>query len=187
MTSATPPLAENQPSDRFSGLGRGPANHVPLSPLGFLSKTAHMHPDQVAIIHGDLRQTWARTHARCRRLASALTARGIAKGDTVAIIAPNTPAMVEAHFGVPMAGAVLNTLNTRLDPEAIAFQLAHGVMRPLHSALMPNLGIAFTEICDLSTLADDCAADGQLDFLYVAAPLKVVNGAGTPINPVVIK
>jgi fatty-acyl-CoA synthase len=107
-------------------LDRTAANHVPLSPLSFLPKAAQMYPDHVAIIHGERRQTWAETYARCRRLAGALADRGIARGDTVAILAPNTLPMVEAHFGIPMTGAVINTLNTRLDPEAIAFQLGHG-------------------------------------------------------------
>ena len=77
-------------------------------------------------MHGAQRYTWKETYARCRRLASALAKRGIGVGDTVAVMLPNTPAMYEAHFGVPMSGAVLNTLNTRLDAEAIAFMLEHG-------------------------------------------------------------
>ena len=89
-------------------LPRQPANYVPLSPLSFLARTAAAWPGRPAIVHGDhtrtLRQSWAETYARCRRLASALIAHGIRAGDTVAILAPNTPAMVEAHFGVPMAG-----------------------------------------------------------------------------------
>lgn len=108
------------------GLDRNAANHVALSPLSFLERTARVYPDRIALVHGDLRQTWAQTHARCRRLASALAQRGVGLGDTVAAMLPNTPAMFEAHFGVPMVGAVLNTLNTRLDPEAIAFMLDHG-------------------------------------------------------------
>jgi fatty-acyl-CoA synthase len=103
-----------------------PANFAPLSPLGFIERTAEVYPDRLAIVHGDLRQTWAQTYARCRQLASALARSGIGKNDTVAVMLPNTPPMVEAHFGVPMAGAVLNALNTRLDPEAIAFMLDHG-------------------------------------------------------------
>jgi fatty-acyl-CoA synthase len=107
-------------------LERTAANHVPLSPLSFLPKAAQMFPERIAIIQGDRRQTWSETCARCRRLASALRGRGVGTGDAVAILAPNTLPMVEAHFGIPMTGAVINTLNTRLDPEAIAFQLAHG-------------------------------------------------------------
>ena len=107
-------------------LPRNEANFAPLSPLGFIERTAEVYPDRLAIVHGDLRQTWAQTYARCRQLASALARSGIGKNDTVAVMLPNTPPMVEAHFGVPMAGAVLNALNTRLDPEAIAFMLDHG-------------------------------------------------------------
>lgn len=115
------------PSDSayHSGLAKTAANSVPLSPLSFLPKTAMVHPDRVALIHGDLRQTWGETYIRCRLLASALQRRGVRRGDTVAIIAPNTPPMYEAHFAVPAAGAVLNTLNTRLDADLIAFQLRH--------------------------------------------------------------
>ena len=107
-------------------LPRNEANFAPLSPLSFIERAAEVYPQRLAVIHGDLRRTWGEVYARCRRLASALRARGIGKGDTVAVMLPNTPPMVEAHFGVPMAGAVLNTLNTRLDPEAIAFMLDHG-------------------------------------------------------------
>jgi fatty-acyl-CoA synthase len=111
-------------------LPRNPANHAPLSPLGYLERAAEVYPERLAIVHGQgaraLRQTWGQTYRRCRRLASALRAAGIARNDTVAVMLPNTPPMAEAHFGIPMAGAVLNTLNTRLDPEAIAFMLDHG-------------------------------------------------------------
>ncbi len=110
-------------------LPRNEANHAPLSPLSFIERTAEVYPDRLAIVHGGLRQTWGQTYARCRRLASSLRAAGIGKNDTVAVMLPNTPPMVEAHFGVPMAGAVLNALNTRLDPETIAFMLDHGEAR----------------------------------------------------------
>jgi fatty-acyl-CoA synthase len=110
-------------------LPRVAANYVPLSPLSFLPKAAALYPDRLAIVYGDRRQSWAETYCRCRQLASALTARGISRGDTVAIMAPNTLPMVEAHFGIPMSGAVINTLNTRLDAEAIAFQLVHGAAK----------------------------------------------------------
>ncbi len=109
-----------------AGLGRTQANYAPLSPLSFLPKAAAVYPNRIAIVHGEWRRTWAETYARCRRLASALVQRGVGPGDTVAVVAPNVPAMYEAHFGVPMTGAVLNTLNIRLDAEAIAFQLTHG-------------------------------------------------------------
>ncbi|HVY04790.1 MAG TPA: acyl-CoA synthetase [Burkholderiales bacterium] len=114
-----------------SGLDRNPANYAALSPLSFLARAAEVFPARRAVVHGDYRATWAETYARCRRLASALARRGIGVGDTVAVMAPNIPAMYEAHFGVPMTGAVLNTLNTRLDPDAIAFMLNHGEAKAL--------------------------------------------------------
>jgi fatty-acyl-CoA synthase len=107
-------------------LDKNPANYAPLTPLGFIERAAYVYPGRTAVVHGRRRFTWAETYARCRRLASALARRGIGVGDTVAAMLANTPEMVECHFGVPMAGAVLNTLNTRLDAEAIAFMLEHG-------------------------------------------------------------
>ncbi|MBU3605369.1 acyl-CoA synthetase [Polynucleobacter sp. MWH-Creno-3A4] len=108
------------------GLDRNSANFTPITPLLFLERSAEIYPNKTAIIHGKLRQTWQQTYERCRRLASALQKHSIGLGDTVAVMLPNTPPMVEAHFGIPMAGAVLNALNTRLDPESIAFMLNHG-------------------------------------------------------------
>jgi fatty-acyl-CoA synthase len=107
-------------------LAKNRANYAPLTPLSFLERAAGVYPRRVALIHGALRRTWGETYERCRRLGSALARRGIGVGDTVAAILPNTPPMYEAHFGVPMCGAVLNAMNTRLDPEAIAFMLEHG-------------------------------------------------------------
>jgi fatty-acyl-CoA synthase len=108
------------------GLERNSANFTPITPLLFLERSAEIYPNRLAVIHGQLRQTWQQTYDRCRRLASALSKHGIGLGDTVAVMLPNTPPMVEAHFGIPMVGAVLNSLNTRLDPETIAFMLNHG-------------------------------------------------------------
>src|SRR5690554_91301 len=114
-------------------LPRTPANFAPLTPLSFLERAADVYPNRLAVVHGAgegaIRHTWSQLYARCRRLASALSARGLGRGDTVAVMLPNTPAMVEAYFGIPMAGAVLNTLNTRLDPSTIAFMLDHGEAR----------------------------------------------------------
>ncbi|HUK05613.1 MAG TPA: acyl-CoA synthetase [Burkholderiales bacterium] len=107
-------------------LDRNPANYAPLTPLQFLERAAAVYPKRASVIHGARRFAWQETYARCRRLASALSRRGIGAGDTVAVMLANTPEMYECHFGVPMAGAVLNTLNTRLDAEAIAFMLQHG-------------------------------------------------------------
>jgi fatty-acyl-CoA synthase len=112
-------------------LDRNAANYAPLSPLSLIARTAYVYPDQMSVIHGSRRYTWRETYARSRRLASALARRGLGVGDTVAVMLANTPEMVECHFGVPMAGAVLNTLNTRLDAEAIAFMLNHGDARLL--------------------------------------------------------
>ena len=119
------------PSIFDTDLPRTEANFAPFTPLAFIQRTAEVYPDKLAIVHGDLRQSWGQTYARCRQLASALQQAGIGKNDTVAVMLPNTPPMVEAHFGVPMAGAVLNTLNTRLDPEAVAFMLDHGEAKAL--------------------------------------------------------
>jgi fatty-acyl-CoA synthase len=107
-------------------LDRRPANFASLTPLSFLAWAAHVYPGKTAVVHGDRVFTYAELYARCRRLASALARRGIGRGDTVAIVAPNVPAMLEAHYGVPMAGAVLNPLNYRLDARTIAFILDHG-------------------------------------------------------------
>lgn len=112
-------------------LDKNPANHQALSPLSFLARSAAVYPDHPAVIHGDIRFTYAEFYARSRKLASALSKRGIGKGDTVAIMAPNVPAMLEAHYGVPMTGAVINTLNIRLDATAIAFILDHGEAKVL--------------------------------------------------------
>ncbi|MBL8488791.1 MAG: acyl-CoA synthetase [Rhodocyclaceae bacterium] len=113
------------------GLDKTPANYVPLTPLTFLDRSACVYPDRISIIHGRRRYTWKETYARCRRLASALEARDIGVGDTVAVMLNNTPEMYEASFGVPMTGGVVNTLNTRLDPESIAFMLDHGEAKAL--------------------------------------------------------
>src|SRR2546425_3416456 len=113
-------------------LDKNPANYAPLTPLGFIERAAHVYPGHLAVIHGARRTTWAETYARCRRLASALARRGIGVGDTVAAMLANTPEMLECHFGVPMAGAVLNTLNTRLAAGGIALILEHGASKGLN-------------------------------------------------------
>ena len=106
-------------------LGQNPANYVALSPISFLVRAARVYPDRIAIIHGTRRITYAQMFERCRRLASALAAHGIGRGDTVAVFAPNVPALLEAHFGIPMTGGVICAINTRLDAPSIAFILAH--------------------------------------------------------------
>jgi fatty-acyl-CoA synthase len=110
-------------------LGRNAANHAPLTPVGFLARAAAVAPRHVAIVHGHVRRSWAETHRRCRQLASALRRRGVRRGDTVALMAPNIPAAYECAFGVPMAGAVLNAMNVRLDAATIAFMIDHGAAR----------------------------------------------------------
>ncbi len=107
------------------GLDRNPANYQPLTPLSFLERAAAVHPEQLAVVHGSLRRTYKEFYQRARMLASALDQQGIATGDTVSVILSNTPAMLEAHYGVPMTGAVLHSINTRLDAAVIAFQLDH--------------------------------------------------------------
>src|SRR5512140_389395 len=112
-------------------LDRNSANYTPLSPISLIARTAYAYPEHTAVIHGARRFTWRETYARCRQLASALVHAGVGAGDTVAMMAANTPEMLEAHFGVPMTGGVLNTLNTRLDAAAIAFMLQHGEAKVL--------------------------------------------------------
>ena len=113
-------------ADFDTDLGRQAANFAALTPIDFLLRAQEVYPEHTAIIHGDLRQTWAQTAVRCRQLAAVLRERGLGRSSTVAALLPNTPAMVEAHFGVPMAGAVLNALNIRLDVETLIYILEHG-------------------------------------------------------------
>src|ERR1700746_971759 len=108
------------------GLDKNPANYVPLSPLSFIARSAAVYPNHLSAVYEGKRFTWAETYGRCRRFASYLAGKGIGEGDTVAAMLPNVPAMNELHFAAPMAGAVLNTLNIRLDAPSIAFQLDHG-------------------------------------------------------------
>src|SRR3954470_4794930 len=112
-------------------LDRNPANFQPLTPLTLLERAAAVFPDHTAVIHGALRRSYAEFYARTRRLAGALAKRGIKRGDTVTVVLANTPAMLEAHYGVPMTGAVLNTINTRLDAAIIGFTLDHAETKVL--------------------------------------------------------
>ena len=122
-------MAATTPYD--TDLPRNAANFQPLTPLSFLARAAEVYPDQTAIIHGARSWTYREFYARARRFASALVRRGIKRGDTVAVVLPNVPAMLEAHYGVAMAGAVLNTINTRLDAAIIGFTLDHGEAKVL--------------------------------------------------------
>ena len=129
-------------------LDRRAANFAPLTPLSFIARTAHTWPHRTAVVHGARRYAWAETYARSRRLASALAHRGIGVGDTVAAMLANTPEMIECHFGVPMTGGVLNTLNTRLDAEATAFMLEHGEAKVLitDTEFAPTVGAALARV-----------------------------------------
>ncbi|MFX0547604.1 acyl-CoA synthetase [Roseovarius sp. S1116L3] len=112
-----------------TGLDRNPANHQPLTPLTFLERAASVFPDHTAIVHGGLRRSYAEFYARSRQLASALARHGIGRGDTVSAMLANTPAMLECHYGVPMCGGVLHSINTRLDASVVAFQLDHAASK----------------------------------------------------------
>ena len=137
-------------TDFITGLDKTEANYQALSPLSFLARTAKVWPERTAVVHGSIRRSWAETFDRCKRLGAALAARGIGPGDVVAVMAPNIPAMVEAHFGIAMAGAVLNTLNTRLDAPTIAYILRHGEAKLLLSdtEFAPVIGAALAELGD---------------------------------------
>ncbi|HVH74330.1 MAG TPA: acyl-CoA synthetase [Stellaceae bacterium] len=161
-------------SDRYEkGLDKNPANYVPLSPIGFLQRSAAVYPERLAVVYGARRYSWRQTLERCRRLASALAKRGVGRGDTVAIMAPNLPEHFEAHFGVPMAGAVLNALNIRLDVETIAFILRHGEAKVLltDTEFAPVVQAALAKLDKKPLVIDiaDAAASGgrrigQLDY-----------------------
>ncbi|MCJ0762371.1 acyl-CoA synthetase [Variovorax terrae] len=156
------------------GLPRNEANFAPLSPLFFIERAAQVYPHRAAVVHGALRRTWAQTYERCRRLAGALAARGIAPGDTVAVMLPNTPPMVEAHFGVPMCGAVLNALNTRLDAETIAFMLDHGEAKAV---------IVDAEFAPVMAKAIALRQSGQ-PLLVIDAQDPLLTGRGEPVGTI---
>jgi len=138
----------------YEAMPRNDANFVPLSPLSFITRTADLFPDRTAVIYGARRYTWAESYARMRRLASALTNAGLGLGDTVSVIAANTPEIFEAHFGVPMAGCVLNTINTRLEAETIAYILENGDCR----LLIVDTAFAPAVVPALEALADEVRA-----------------------------
>src|SRR5690348_6919438 len=144
------------------GLEKNAANYVPLSPIGFLVRSAAVYPNRLAVVHGERRYSWREALERCRRLAAALTARGVGRGDTVALMAPNIPEAFEAHFGVPMAGAVLNALNIRLDPDTIAFILGHGEAKVLiaDTEFAPVVGQALAQLSHPPVVIDIADAMG---------------------------
>ena len=132
----------------WKDLKAGAANHTPLSPVVFLARAAEVYPDRVAVIHGKQRITQAAFYARARQLASALSKRGIKRGDVVSAMLPNVPAMLDAHYGVPMCGAVLNTINTRLDADTVAYILEHGEAKAIivDRQFAPVVGAALAQI-----------------------------------------
>jgi fatty-acyl-CoA synthase len=152
-------------------LPRNPANHVPMSPLSFIERTVLVYPDRLAIVHGALRQSWGQTYTRCRRLASALRQQGIGVGDTVAVMLPNTPPMVEAHFGIPMAGAVLNALNTRLDAEALAFMLDHDEAKAV--IVDPEFSGVMAQALALRTRSEPILVVDVEDVLYTGKTERI--------------
>ncbi len=151
------------------------ANHVPLTPLSFLHRTADVYPDHMAVVYNDRQYTWAQSRDRCCQLASALKSIGIQREDTVAVLAFNTPELFEAHFGVPMSGAVLNTINTRLDADTISYILDHGNAKALivDTELLPSAldaiaargsAMKVVVINDAAAPATDVSVDGSIDY-----------------------
>ena len=145
-------------------LGKNAANYVPLSPLTFLRRSAAVYPNHQAVVHGNISYTYSEVYDRARKLGSALASKGIGKNDTVAVLATNVPAIYDAHFGVPMAGAVLNTINTRLDAATIAFILDHGDSKAVitDTELSPMMKEALT-LCKAKPIVidvDDASGPG---------------------------
>jgi fatty-acyl-CoA synthase len=148
-----------------TGLDKNPANYQPLTPLVFLDRAARVHPHHTAIVHGGKRVSYAEFYARCRALASALAARGIGKGDTVSAMLANSPAMLEAHYGVPMTGAVLHAINTRLDPGVIAFMLDHAETKVLlaDTEFAPTIKEALAQASVKPLVIDVADAESEVD------------------------
>ncbi|MDH3581083.1 MAG: AMP-binding protein, partial [Hyphomicrobiales bacterium] len=151
-----------------TGLDRNPANYQPLTPISFLERTAATFPAHTAIIHRGTQYSYADFYARARKLASALASKGIGKGDTVSVMLPNTPPMLEAHYGVPMTGAVLHAMNTRLDAQIIAFQLDHAETkilitdREFAATVKEALGIAKVKPLVIDYDDPEFAQEGEL-------------------------
>jgi len=153
-------------------LDKNAANYTPLTPLSFIDRAAYTYPQRTALIHGSRRYTWKETYARCRRLASALAEKGVGVGDTVAAMLNNTPEMYECHFGVPMTGAVLNTMNTRLDAETIAFMLNHGEAK------------VFVTDREYAATAKKAIELAQRDMLVIDVDDPEYNGDGSRVGSV---
>ena len=188
----------SSPSDCYGAphLAKNAANFTALTPLAFLPRAASVYPDKIAVVHGAARFTYAELYARCRRLADALRRRGIGHGDTVAVMAPNIPALLEAHFGVPMAGAVLNALNYRLDARSIAFILGHGEARlliadrefaPVVKAALAELGrpLPLVEIADAAGGASLGGTEYE-DFLAEGNPAAKWSMPGDEWEPIAL-
>ena len=189
-------------------LGKTAANHVPLSPVSILKRTARVHPEKPAVIHGSIRRTWLDTEERCKKLASALLKRGIGKGDTVSVLAPNIPELLECHFAIPMIGAVLNANNTRLDASTIAYILDHSEARVLLvDTELSGLAAEALQLAETAPLVididdpegpsgqrigsmdyEDLLAEGDADFIYTPPDdewdaITVGYTSGTTGNP----
>ncbi|WP_297778033.1 acyl-CoA synthetase [uncultured Roseovarius sp.] len=171
------------PNPYNTGLDRTPANYQPLTPLSFLERAASVFPDHTAIVHGALRRNYADFYARSRQLASALSARGLGRGDTVSVMLANTPAMLECHYGVPMCGAVLHSINTRLDASIIAFQLDHALSRVVivDREFMPLMqdALSLANVTPLLIQYDDPEFSGP-EFVTDAEDYEIVLSAGDP-------
>ena len=163
-------------------LEKGAANYVPLSPVSFLFRSAAVYPDKTAVVHGQTRLTYREFKDRCCRFASALVKRGIGKGESVAILAANTPPLLEAHYAVPMAGAVLNALNTRLDPATIAFILKHGEAKILiaDSEYSEVIGKALTMLDNPPTVIDFDDPEGEGGALLGSLDYDALLAEGDP-------
>lgn len=168
-------------------LDRNPANHQPLTPLTFLERAASVFPDHTAIVHGALRRSYAEFYARSRQLASALAQQGIGRGDTVSALLPNTPTMLECHYGVPMCGAVLHSINTRLDAAIIAFQLDHAMSKIVivdseFAGLLQD-ALALATVKPLVIVCDDPEFGGNTIGIPGAPDYEVFLSAGDPGFP----
>ena len=166
------------------GLQKNTANYAPLSPLTFIERSAYIYPDRLAVVHGARRYTWSQSYERSRRLASALKQLGVSKGDTVSTILNNTPEMFECHFGVPACGAVLNTINTRLDAEAVAFILNHAEAKVVFTdrefARMAKKAIALADRPDMIVIdVDDPEYTGPGERVG-SLEYEAVLASGTP-------
>lgn len=175
------------------GLKRTAANYQPLSPLSLIKRAAYVYPEYTSIVHGEVHYTWRETYARCLRLASALRSIGIRRNDTVSIIASNIPAMCEAHFGIPMTGAVLNTINTRLDAAGVAFILDHSEAKLLlvsedYSELVRQALAIAVNRPRVITIAEEGSGEGSEYEVFLASgdPDCVVHGPIDELEPIAL-